>query len=156
MKVRNLFFVLLWLLSLTIACNTQETPKTPENAALEEGQLSQTETAPQNNHSLEGEEFPDRPGFKGRHNDYVFFIEMLDNQEVKGFVRHKDQSIENELSGKMSSPFAFEAEELGEDPDGDELVWAKVRGKISDDPNKIELDYNDSQSASSFRLDLKR
>lgn len=156
MKVRNLFFVLLWLMSLTIACNTQEAPKTPENAALEEGKLSATEKAPQNNNSLEGEEFPDRPGFKGRYNDYVFFIEMLDNQEVKGFVRHKGQNIENELSGTMSSPFAFEAEELGEDADGDELVWAKVRGKISEDPNQLELDYNDSQSASSFRLDLKR
>jgi hypothetical protein len=161
MKVLRIFSSIFWIVLMMIACNT-----TPENHTAE-GDDQEVENAELNTdektdavadeasaNSLEGEEFPGN-GYKGREGDYVFYIETSE-EGISGFVRHKDSGEENEISGQMSSPFDFDAEEVGEDEDGDEMTLAKIRGKMGDDGSSIEIDYNDTNSAKTFRLELKK
>lgn len=160
MKALRILSSVFWILLMMIACNTStENPDQTEEDAVEKADVnSEAETSTEDDNSaaansLEGEEFPGN-GFKGRQEDYVIYIETTDG--ISGFVRHKDSGEEYEISGDMSSPFAFEAEEVGEDEDGDEMTMAKIRGQMSNDGNSIKIDYNDANSAITFRLELKR
>lgn len=159
MKFLHTISTIFWLLLLVIACNT-----TPDNNSNEKEQTHNTDPKTEDtkandkdaiNTDISSETFPDGGGYKGRYNDYVFYLEISD-AGVKGFVRHKKDNTENEVSGKMSSPFDFNAEELLEDEDGETSTLAKLHGKKGDDDNSFELDYNDSHSATTFKITLER
>lgn len=152
MKFWHTISTVFWLLLLVIACNTTPTNNTTDK---EEETVDAAQEKTDVNTDISGETFPEGAGFKGRYNDYVFYIEVSDT-DVKGFVRHKNDDSENEVFGKMSSPFDFNAEELTEDEDGEELTLAKLRGKKGDDDNSFELDYSDADSPSAFKVTLKR
>jgi hypothetical protein len=97
--------------------------------------------------SLEGEKFPDGGGFKGRYNDRVFYIEVIESA-VSGFVRYKNSGKENRLIGKKSSPFDFQCEELN----AEDVPVAQIRGKINNKEIGADLEYSIKNSSESFRL----
>lgn len=158
MKFWHTISTVFWLLLLVIACNTTPTNNTTDKDEAAD-KNERVEDAAQDkdnvNTDISAEPFPEGAGFKGRYNDYVFYIEVSDT-DVKGFVRHKNDDSENEVFGKMASPFDFNAEELTEDEDGEELTLAKLRGKKGDDDNSFELDYSDANGPSTFKVTLKR
>ena len=158
MKFLHTISTIFWLLLLVIACNT--TPKdssSKDENKTEEGAIaaSNKEETTTVNSDISGEQFPAETGYKGRYNDYVIYIEVQES-EIKGFVRNKKDNSENQLVGTMASPFDFNATEIIEDQDGEEVTVAKLHGKMEDDGQTIELDYNDSNSAKTFKVSLKR
>ena len=160
MKFLHTISTIFWLLLLVIACNTTPDTNAPkEDVKTENDSPTKVENNDESasiNVDISGETFPEGgSGFKGRHNDYVFYLEVSD-LGIEGFVRHKNDDSENEVTGKMSSPFDFNAEELLEDEDGETTTIAKLRGKKGDDENSFELDYNDTNSAETFKVTLKR
>ena len=101
--------------------------------------------------SIDGEKFPDGGGFKGRHNDRVFYIEVKE-AGVSGFVRYKSSGKEHKISGKKTSPFDFQCEEFG----SDDLPIAKLRGKINNKDLGADMEYSIKNSAESFRFQVDR
>jgi len=130
------FFALLLLSLVAVSCNT--TPGSSSVSALAET-------------SIEGEKFPDGGGFKGRHNDRVFYIEVKE-AGVEGFVRYKSTGKEHKIFGKKTSPFDFQCEEL----DADELPLAKIRGKINNQEMGADMEYSIKNSAESFRFQVDK
>ena len=132
---KRYFFVYLLLFIMT-ACNTK-----PGSSAV--GQLTET--------SIEGEKFPNGGGFKGRYNDRVFYIEVKE-AGVNGFVRYKSSGKEHKISGKKTSPFDFQCEELS----ADDLPVAKIRGKINNKELGADMEYSIKNSSESFRFEVDR
>lgn len=132
---KRYFFVYL-LLFLMTACNTK-----PGISAV--GELAET--------SIEGEKFPNGGGFKGRYNDRVFYIEVKE-AGINGFVRYKSSGKEHKISGKKTSPFDFQCEELS----ADDLPVAKIRGKINNKELGADMEYSIKNSSESFRFQVDR
>lgn len=144
MKYLHLLSSMFWLTVLVVACNTRpaDSEKNQENF---DKKSESAET------KIEGEKFPDGGGFKGRHNDRVFYVEVKESG-VTGFVRYKDSNKENKVEGAKSTPYDFECEELNED---DEVI-AKIRGKLSNDELSAESEYTEENSSKTFRFQLER
>jgi len=137
MKAKSIFnYLILIILYSATACNTK-----PGSSAV--GEMAET--------SIEGEKFPNGGGFKGRFNDRVFYIEVNETA-VSGFVRYKSSGKEHKVSGKKTSPFDFQCEELGTD----DLPVAKIRGKINNKELGADMEYSISNSSESFRFQVDR
>jgi len=136
MKTKTiLHFIIFTLLFSAISCNTK-----PNSAAI--GDLAET--------SIDGEKFP-VGGFKGRYNDRIFYVEVKEDA-VEGFVRYKSTGKEHKISGKKTSPFDFQCEELDE---GDVAI-AKIRGKINNKELGADMEYSINNSSESFRFQVDR
>ena len=145
MKIFNFLSMFFLCAMLTIACNT--TSGTNEDSPSNFSKKEQSEVQ----NSIDGESFPETGGLKARYNNRVFYIDVKDSG-VKGFVRYKDSGKAFELEGKKTSPFDFECSEYNDD--GEEI--AKLRGKLSSNELKAEIEYSETSNANSLRFQAER